>query len=1273
MKNIRLFILLKLLITTVIILSVNNYAQVIKPQFISIPEGLSSANVQAVLQDSYGLMWVGTADGLHQYDGYKFVKFRNASGKPNSLLNNNVWGLVEDGKKNIWIAHDIGVSKYDRKTNEFVNYNFSELYSSNANEDFRVFDFYLDSKNRLWTATSSLGILLYDPIADKWSKVKLLLNEALIPEVSGLTFCLTEDSGGRIWSASGDQGIIYYNSADSVFVPAKIIQNKDNIDFTIVENQITQVYSDLKDVLWITARNGIYKFYPENGELKTIVDYNYRKLVVWNHWNNIIQDNLGNIWIGNNFRGILKFDGISDEYSEISFAGHTRMRDGSSDVIITRCIIDNTGIFWYGSTLFGLIKFDPSNEPFLHYTHDENNKSSITSNQTFGLLESKVHNRKIFVGTRGGGLNLFDQNNKTFSQIYYKPINDMFGGSVRSIAEESDGSLWLGTWGDGLIEMNSKYQIVNRYINDSLSFDNLSHNSIRIIKKDEKGNLWLGTNEGLNYLDLKTRKLKRIGQKIYPQELYNITSNLLKRKSSKASINEVGNDQDLTEQFEVIKPRNYLVISAGEGRASDSEMFDYGWIVNDNNDTIWTAKDAGKSFFCGGARKNRVFIDIVLLKPGKYKLRYISDDSHSYGDWNLPGPVYSNLWGIKVVELENESQIAEITEYLNRSKNEYLIEGDDIKSIQISKNIVWIGTTSGGLNKIDQEKNSVKTYSYDEYEENSISNNNVQFIHEDTDGILWLATDIGLNRFDPVKEEFKAYTEEDGLPTNLISSILPGDGNDLWISTSAGIAKMVSDNETGKVTFVNYDSEDGLGGMNFTSLIALKSSNGEYFFGGDHGLNAFTPGEANNAEPSLIFSDLKISNKSVKLFLPDETPLETSLIELKELELPHDENDLTFEFAALHYSAPNKNQYAHKLIGYDEEWIYDNKREATYTNLDHGKYEFSIKGSNRDGVWAVAPKTIKINITPPWWLTIWAYLGYGFLFVGVIFGVDRLQRRRLLTKAKERMKIQNAEHRAEAAELQAKASESERRALETEFEHKKKELDEARDLQLSMLPKVLPQLPQLDIAVYMKTATEVGGDYYDFHIGLDGALTCVLGDATGHGMKAGTMVTAVKGLFNSYCANPDILYSFQEISRCIKQMQLDKLSMCMTMLKINNNKMLMSAAGMPPILIYRKSEKSVSEHVIKGMPLGTFDNYPYDVRETTLNTGDTLLLMSDGFPELLNPGGELYGYQRVRNAFENSAEKEPEEIINYLKDEGSKWVHDNDPDDDVTFVVIKVK
>ena len=224
-----------------------------------------------------------------------------------------------------------------------------------------------------------------------------------------------------------------------------------------------------------------------------------------------------------------------------------------------------------------------------------------------------------------------------------------------------------------------------------------------------------------------------------------------------------------------------------------------------------------------------------------------------------------------------------------------------------------------------------------------------------------------------------------------------------------------------------------------------------------------------------------------------------------------------------------------------------------------------------------------------------------------------------------------------------------------------------------MLPKELPQLPNLDIAVYMQTATEVGGDYYDFHVGMDGTLTIVIGDATGHGMKAGTMVTTAKSLFNSYAPNPDILFSFQEITRCIRQMNFDKLSMCLTMAKINGNKLNMSTAGMPPSFIFRRDTKIVEEHMFKAMPLGAMHNFPYEVKETTLKAGDTILLLSDGLPELKNNIGEMYGYKRIRNGFEDIAEKAPEEIINYLKDEGASWVNNEDPDDDVTFVVIKIK
>ena len=190
---------------------------------------------------------------------------------------------------------------------------------------------------------------------------------------------------------------------------------------------------------------------------------------------------------------------------------------------------------------------------------------------------------------------------------------------------------------------------------------------------------------------------------------------------------------------------------------------------------------------------------------------------------------------------------------------------------------------------------------------------------------------------------------------------------------------------------------------------------------------------------------------------------------------------------------------------------------------------------------------------------------------------------------------------------------------------------------------------------------------------MDGTLTVVIGDATGHGMRAGTMVTSAKSLFNSYAANPDILFTFREMTRCIKQMQFQSLAMSMTMLKIQNNRLIMSAAGMPPVYLFRNKHKIIEEYLIEGMPLGTMDNFPYELKEMGLFSGDTILLMSDGFPELQNANKEMFGYKRARNSFEEVAEKEPERIITYLKEVGSRWTGDKEPDDDVTFVVIKVK
>ncbi|MCB0742330.1 MAG: SpoIIE family protein phosphatase [Ignavibacteriae bacterium] len=245
--------------------------------------------------------------------------------------------------------------------------------------------------------------------------------------------------------------------------------------------------------------------------------------------------------------------------------------------------------------------------------------------------------------------------------------------------------------------------------------------------------------------------------------------------------------------------------------------------------------------------------------------------------------------------------------------------------------------------------------------------------------------------------------------------------------------------------------------------------------------------------------------------------------------------------------------------------------------------------------------------------------------------------------------------------------------LEEANNRKSVELEEARQLQLGMLPNETPKLNNIEIAAYMETATEVGGDYYDFNVDEDGSLTVVVGDATGHGMKAGTIVTITKSLFNSSAADSNILETFSKISKVIKEMKFRQLSMCLLMLKIKDYKLSISSAAMPPIFIYRSKTKTVDEILIKGMPLGAISNFPYSSEETNLQKGDNILLMSDGFPELMNGDGEIFGYERTRKLFGKIGNKKPDEIISKFNDAGKKWLNGREPDDDVTFVVIKVK
>jgi len=246
------------------------------------------------------------------------------------------------------------------------------------------------------------------------------------------------------------------------------------------------------------------------------------------------------------------------------------------------------------------------------------------------------------------------------------------------------------------------------------------------------------------------------------------------------------------------------------------------------------------------------------------------------------------------------------------------------------------------------------------------------------------------------------------------------------------------------------------------------------------------------------------------------------------------------------------------------------------------------------------------------------------------------------------------------------------RLMSVEYDRKSVELEDARRFQLSLLPKEVPRHPHYDIAVYTRTATEVGGDYYDFHSADDGTLSITIGDATGHGAKAGTMVTVIKTLFSGYDGKYSPAEFLGDAAEKIKKMELPRMSMALSLARLESHRLTLSSAGMPPVLIHRAASGRVEEVALGATPLGTL-GIDYPQTTVDLAAGDTVLFLTDGFPELMNDAGLQFGYAAALDAFAAAAgAANADGVIASLARVTEQWHGDAAPNDDVTFVVARV-
>lgn len=257
--------------------------------------------------------------------------------------------------------------------------------------------------------------------------------------------------------------------------------------------------------------------------------------------------------------------------------------------------------------------------------------------------------------------------------------------------------------------------------------------------------------------------------------------------------------------------------------------------------------------------------------------------------------------------------------------------------------------------------------------------------------------------------------------------------------------------------------------------------------------------------------------------------------------------------------------------------------------------------------------------------------------------------------------------------VKTQALDERNRVLVAEDRRKSRELDASQRLQLSLLPQTLPALPHADLAVCMRTATEVGGDYYDFDLADDGALTFAIGDATGHGAEAGVMVTATKMLFACRGAEPDLADILRRASQPMKRIGQGRLFMALALGRLRGHTLELAGAGMPPAFVVREKTGMIESVPLKGMPLGSLAEYPYTSQTIQLDPGDAVVLMSDGFPELFNARGEMLGYETVEGHIREGANGSADALVLHLRHVMEQWTDGAPLRDDVTFVVLRMR
>ncbi len=714
------------------------------------------------------------------------------------------------------------------------------------------------------------------------------------------------------------------------------------------DQRIRVLFEDKSGAIWIGTRYGLNKFDPSKEQfVRYLHSPDDPDTLSGNEILSICQDKADTLWVGTT-RGLNKLDPNTE-----TFTRYPNDIDNANGNRIRTFFEDKDGNFLIGTEGAGLFRFDRDAGQFVEQYSKAHGLSSDTIRTMYGDAQAGV----LWICTLGGGVCKFDLVVKTFKSYRHKPDNpnSLSGDDVVAIFADDEGRLWLGTFDEGLNIFDIETETFTHFRNEPGNPASLSDNTVVSIYEDRSGLLWFGTEiNGINTLDCRaTRNFSHYAQ--LPNDPNSLKG---KRVMTVCEYQEdilfIGTDEGL-DKFDRAEGKFTHLHNPDDSASLPSQGIIY--IYKDSGETLWLGtRGSGlvkfdpetETFFAYTASNGFESL------PDAYNVMIIYEDKSGYIWFGTEGD------GLYRYNKKKET----FKKYLHNRNDPNSLSGDLISAIyEDHNNTLWIGTEGDGLNKFSPDQKTFTHYQSNLEDSNSLSDNSIYSIYEDQSNTLWICTGSGLNKFNPQTETFTVYTTKDGLPNNRIYGILEDSHKNFWLSTDFGLSKFNPQTEKIKDRFRNYDSQDGLQDNEFQTGAYYKSKSGEMFFGGINGFNAFYPEavQDNPYAPPIVLTKFQILNKDVE-------NLDKSLSQITELTLTHKDLVFSFKFAALDFAAPEKNQYAYQLVGFDEDWVEveaGNPPLVVYTNIDSGTYTFRVKGSNNDGIWNEAGLATQITITPP--------------------------------------------------------------------------------------------------------------------------------------------------------------------------------------------------------------------------------------------------------------------------------------------------------------------